>query len=98
MNYLLKGTVAEPDTAIKNIKMLPAGTYLTWTAGKTKLHRYWNLDFSVQNFSKPKAIEVTRTALEHSIRAHLVSDVPRRNIPKWGYRFISVGRNCQQTE
>ncbi len=76
MSYLLKGTVAEPDTAIKNIKLLPAGTYLTWSAGKTKLHRYWNLDFSVNHFSRPKAVEVTRTALEHSIRAHLVSDVP----------------------
>ncbi|MFT6408987.1 MAG: asparagine synthase (glutamine-hydrolyzing) [Arenicella sp.] len=76
MSYLLKGTVAEPDTAIKNLKMLPAGTYLTWKSGKTKLHRYWNLDFSVQHFSGLKAIEVTRTALEHSIRAHLVSDVP----------------------
>jgi asparagine synthase (glutamine-hydrolysing) len=76
MSYLLTGAIAEPDTAIRNIKMLPAGTYLTWRAGKTKLHRYWNLDFSVQHFSQPKAIEVTRTALEHSIRAHLVSDVP----------------------
>ncbi len=76
LSYLLKGTVAEPDTAIKNIKMLPAGTYLTWKAGKTKLHRYWNLDFTVQHFSHTKAIEITRTALEHTIRAHLVSDVP----------------------
>jgi len=76
MSYLLKGTVAEPDTAIKNIKILPAGTYLTWSAGKTRLHRYWNLDFSVRHISHAKAIEVTRTALEHSVRAHLVSDVP----------------------
>jgi len=76
MSYLLTGTVAEPNTAIRSIKLLQAGTYLTWKAGKTKLHRYWNLDFSVNHFSRPKAVEVTRNALEHSIRAHLVSDVP----------------------
>jgi len=76
MSYLLQGTVAEPDTMVRNIKMLPAGTYMIWKAGKTKLHRYWNIDFSVQHLSSTKAVEVTRGALEHSVRAHLVSDVP----------------------
>lgn len=76
MSYLLKGTIAEPDTAIKNIKMLPAGTYLTWENGKSKLQRFWSIDFSLKHYSRSKAIETTRTALEHSVRAHLVGDVP----------------------
>ena len=76
MSYLIKGTVAEPDTAIRNVKMLPAGTCLTWKSGKTKLNRYWNLDFSVTQSSRPKAVEITRMALENSVRAHLVGDVP----------------------
>ncbi len=76
MSYLLKGTVAEPDTIVKNVKMLPAGTYLNWKNGKSTLHRYWSLDFTVQHYSQAKAVEVTRTALEHSVRAHMVSDVP----------------------
>ncbi len=76
ISYLLKGTIAEPDTAIKNIKMLPAGTYLTWKAGKNKLQRHWSLDFVLKHYSRAKAVEITRTALEHSVRAHLVGDVP----------------------
>jgi len=69
-------SVAEPETLIKNIKMLPAGTHFTWKAGKAKLTRYWNLDFKNTHSDKAKAVEITRNALEHSIRAHLVSDVP----------------------
>jgi asparagine synthase (glutamine-hydrolysing) len=76
MSYLMRGTVAEPYTIIKNVKMLPAGTHLTWKAGKTKIRRYWNLGFHADSYTSSKAIEVTRTALEHSIRAHLVGDVP----------------------
>ncbi len=75
-SYFLRGSVSEPYTMVKNVKMLPAGTYLTWKGGKTKLHRYWKLNFEAKKFSQPKAIEVCRTALEHSVRAHLVGDVP----------------------
>lgn len=76
MSYLLRGSVAEPTTLIKNVKMLPAGTHFTWKAGKAKLTRYWNLGFKDTHASRFKAVEITRNALEHSIRAHLVSDVP----------------------
>ncbi len=76
MSYLLRGSVAEPATLVKNVKMLPAGTHLTWKAGKVKLTRYWNIGFKDTHGSRFKAVEITRNALEHSVRAHLVSDVP----------------------
>lgn len=75
-SYLLRGTVSEPDTIIRDIKMLPAGSYLTWKQGSIKVKRYWKLKFESQSYSPAKSIEITRTALEHSVRAHLVSDVP----------------------
>jgi len=75
-SYLLSGTIAEPYTAIKNVRMLPAGSYFTWKANKVSLKRFWNLKFKESRIDHREAVEITRSALEHSIRAHLVSDVP----------------------
>lgn len=76
LGYLQRGSVTEPDTAIRDIKALPAGSYLYWNGGKSKIAKYWKPRFETVMYQPPKAIEITRTALEHSVRAHLVSDVP----------------------
>lgn len=75
-SYLLRGAVTEPETIIRDIKMLPSGSHLQWQNGSIKVTRYWKPKFESQNHSDNKSIEITRTALEHSVRAHLVSDVP----------------------
>ena len=75
-SYLVSGSITEPYTAIKNVKMLPAGNYFVWKANKISLKRFWNLEFKESKVDQQKAMETTRGALEHSIRAHLVSDVP----------------------
>lgn len=75
-SYLLQGAVSEPDTLIRDVKMLPSGSYLTWKNGSIKVKRYWKLKFETHSYSPAKSIEITRTALEHCVRAHLVSDVP----------------------
>lgn len=74
--YLMRGTVQEPDTLIEDIRMLPAGSQLTWRKGKAKVQRYWRLKYKTQRVDQKTAIEMTRLALEDSVRAHLVSDVP----------------------
>ncbi len=75
-HYLLRGSFSEPDTAFTDVKLLPAGTYFVWKKGKPKLRRYWSFGFSEQPMTSQRATEITRMALEHSVRAHLVSDVP----------------------
>lgn len=74
--YLMRGTVQEPDTLISDIKMLSAGSHLTWRKGKVKIQRYWGIKYKTQYVNRKQAIEMTRTALEDSVRAHFVSDVP----------------------
>lgn len=75
--YLLRGSFSEPDTAFTDIKLLPAGTFFQWQQDRPKLQRYWTPPIKVdRNMKRDHAIELTRTALEHSIKAHLVSDVP----------------------
>jgi len=76
VGYLLHGTAQEPDTLISDIKMLPAGTQLTWRKGKVKIQRYWRLKHKTQHINRKQAVDRTRTALQNSVRAHLVSDVP----------------------
>ena len=75
--YLLRGSFSEPDTAFTDIKLLPAGTFFQWQKGLPRLQRYWKPQFKVnKNMNRDRAKEITRTALEHCVKAHLVSDVP----------------------
>ena len=76
VGYLQRGTAQEPDTLIRDIKMLPAGSCMTWKKGKAKVQNYWRIKFKPQHVRRKQAVEMTRTALEDSVRAHFVSDVP----------------------
>jgi len=75
-SYFKTGTVAEPNTLITDIKMLPAAHTLSWQAGKITIKPYWSIQFNQQTMDRENAIAITRSALEDSIRAHFVSDVP----------------------
>ncbi len=76
-DYLKTGSVSEPNTLINDIKLLDAGHYLIWKDGKLKKTCYWEIDFTKpQTITYQQAINKTRNALNDSIKAHLVSDVP----------------------
>ncbi len=80
-SYLQTGTVAEPNSLVEDISMLPAGCSLEWQNGDYKIERFWQLNFSgdhTEDNSKnyTDIVEETRTALIDSVRAHFVSDVP----------------------
>ena len=73
--YLETGSVPEPLTLLSSVHCLQAGHSLTWQSGATTLERYWELDFSPAN-NRSYSDATTRNALEDTLRAHLVSDVP----------------------
>lgn len=76
-SYFVSGSVAEPKTLISDISLLSAGQTLTWHSGKIEIRPYWQLTFkSEASITYEQAISTTRQALEDSVRAHLVSDVP----------------------
>lgn len=79
-SYLLTGTVAEPHTMLESISMLPAGHTLSWQDGNTAIKQYWQLEFDNEKkssiSSREDAIQITRAALESTVKAHFVSDVP----------------------
>src|SRR6266404_503577 len=74
--YLLFGAVPEPLTLIDGVFALPAGHYMIWRDGKTRVTRFWDLQFGDQQMAETDAAYSTRAALIESIQRHLVSDVP----------------------
>ncbi len=81
--YLLYGSVQEPGTLVDGIEMLPAGHCAVWDGkaglGQPVVKRYWSIpwgDSSDSVTSQEEAAELTREALNESVRRHLVSDVP----------------------
>ena len=75
--YMDFGYVPGEDTLHKGIKRLLPGHALTWRDKRTKVSRYWDLDFggcSDQGFNDPA--EKIKTLLQESIALHLRSDVP----------------------
>lgn len=75
-SFLKQGTVSEPSTMLETCHLLQAGHFLTWSAGKVSRKKYWQPDFRCREVSYVQAVAKTRAALEDSVRAHLVSDVP----------------------
>ncbi|PYK29918.1 MAG: asparagine synthase (glutamine-hydrolyzing) [Verrucomicrobia bacterium] len=74
--YLLFGAVPEPLTLIEGVCALPAGHYLIWRNGQTRITKFWDLQFGEENISESEAIPEVRAALMESMDRHLVSDVP----------------------
>lgn len=75
-DYLLWGSVQEPNTLVENVKLLPAGSWMKWEEGDVETQLYWKLQFGNEPISNTDAVDRTRTALDDSIRRHFVSDVP----------------------
>ena len=71
-SFLRMGTVAEPDTMIEGVRILPAGSELRWKAGKISEERYWTLPGAS---GENGAAEVAE-ALQDTVRHHFESDVP----------------------
>lgn len=74
------GSVAQPDTLLEGVKMLPPGHQLVIEQGRMNISSYWSLstarrpDLARMDYSSQ--VRELRQVLEDSVRAHMVSDVP----------------------
>jgi asparagine synthase (glutamine-hydrolysing) len=73
--YLTMGSVPEPLTLVKDVKMLEAGNTLTWQSGEMERLSYWQIGF-LGGEAPRDPVGWTRNALLESVRHHFVSDVP----------------------
>lgn len=76
LSYCKTGTCSEPDTLVKGIAMLPAGFSMTWAAGDLQLSEHSRIHFNPVEMDQASAMKKTRSALEDSVKAHFVADVP----------------------
>ncbi|OGH36645.1 MAG: asparagine synthase (glutamine-hydrolyzing) [Candidatus Levybacteria bacterium RIFCSPLOWO2_01_FULL_38_23] len=69
--------VPEPQTGFKQIKKLPAGSYLILKNGQATVKSYWQQNFSSKlKLSEAEWIETIKTKLTEAVKLRLISDVP----------------------
>lgn len=84
VGFLLWGSVPEPFTLHKGIRLLPAGSTLQVTqTGAARSKRYWNLSsvmlraaLEADTIPRGEEREYLRAQLLDSVKAHLLADVP----------------------
>ncbi|MCP9837702.1 asparagine synthase (glutamine-hydrolyzing) [Cyanobium sp. N.Huapi 1H5] len=80
--YLATGSVSEPDTLVAGVQRLPCGHAATWRQGRLTVQPWGALPESLvgvtgaSSMTAAEAVALTRSALEDSVAAHMVSDVP----------------------
>ncbi len=79
--YLATGSVSEPATLVAGVQRLPCGHAASWSRGRLSITPWGALPESLEpdrhaGMTAQEALQLTRTALEDSVAAHMVSDVP----------------------
>ena len=74
--YLRTGTVPEPHTIVKGVRLLEAGHTLEWRDARVTKRRYWSPRFADADPTTNHHSDTVRAALLDSVRHHFVSDVP----------------------
>ncbi|MFN5161575.1 MAG: asparagine synthetase B family protein, partial [Cyanobacteriota bacterium] len=82
--YLRTGSVPEPHTLVRGVTRLPAGHLARWDREGCRIRPWWPLPESLDQgmgsagagLDRQESIRITRRALEESVAAHMVSDVP----------------------
>ena len=73
--YLEFSFVPTRETFFKGIYRLDAGTSLIYKDGKSKIDRYFKLDFKEKDMSYDTAVDKIANIMEDSVKKHLLSDV-----------------------
>ncbi|GAA4854099.1 amidotransferase 1, exosortase A system-associated [Luteimonas vadosa] len=75
--FFATGSVPEPGTLIQGVEMLPPGQVLAWSEEGCHTQRFWEPVFPPPApMGHLDAVQLASNALEDSVRAHFVSDVP----------------------
>jgi len=79
--FLATGSVPEPATLVAGIERLPAGCWAHWCPGQLKIQPWLPLPESLDPqatgaWDPAAAAAATRDALQGSVAAHLIADVP----------------------
>lgn len=76
--FLIFGFIPEPFTTLKDVFILPFGSYLEYDINSRKhiIKKYFEFKFTREVKDENIAIERTSELLKESVRRHLISDAP----------------------
>jgi asparagine synthase (glutamine-hydrolysing) len=76
--YLAYEYVPSPHCIFEGIRKLPPGQWLLWKYGRSRLERYWDLQFPGTGAGRSEAdlVEELVERLKQAVQLRLVSDVP----------------------
>jgi asparagine synthase (glutamine-hydrolysing) len=75
--YLTMRFVHPPETFFSRIKALPPGHYMVWENGRTRIERYWSLNYGPKwTYSEDETLDRIDELLAETVKLHLLSDVP----------------------
>jgi len=75
--YLSLNYIPHPHTLVEGIEKLHPGHWLEWQRGEIRTEAYWRIAFRPDaRKTLPAAKEELDALLRHSVREHLLSDVP----------------------
>lgn len=74
------GSVYQPNTILKNVRMLLPAHRLIMEAGQMRVERYWSLGLNrrpeLRNLTYQEQVQALSEALNETVRMQMVSDVP----------------------
>jgi asparagine synthase (glutamine-hydrolysing) len=74
--YLWLGYITAPRTALQGIEKVEPGTSILFSAEATRRKRFWSWEAELEARAYENWLEEVDEAVDESVRAHLVSDVP----------------------
>ncbi len=75
--FLSYGSLPTEDTLVKGVQALLPGRLGLWQDGRWRVQRHWQPSYGLETpLAYPELVAHTRAALEESVQAHLLADVP----------------------
>lgn len=74
--YFLHDYIPTPHTIFKNVYKLLPGTHLSFSEGKIRKEKFWEMNFPPLDISFREALSSLEKKLDHAVQTRLVADVP----------------------
>jgi asparagine synthase (glutamine-hydrolysing) len=75
--FLAFGYIPAPNTIWRGVRKLPPGHRLTWEDGRSRVERWWRLDYSRKLDGSTEELEAgVRARVAGAVRRRLIADVP----------------------
>ena len=75
-HYLSLQYIPSPDTIFRNVFKLPPAHFGVLKNGNVRIHRYWQIDYSPQQWTEGEALARFEQMLHDAVSLRLIADVP----------------------